>query len=282
MQYLKPKTLEEAVKLLEEYKDKAKIYAGGTDLLVDLRDKGGHIEGVEAYVDINSIPELLEIKVDKDSLFIGAGVTHTKIGDSSIIKEYLPSLCTASNSVGSKQIRNSGTIGGNVCNGSLAADTISVLVSSDAKVIIKSKDSERSVDIADLYLGGKKQDRKPNEIVVGFSIPILKNYKFSYIKLGRRKALAISRMNVSVAIKLDGDVIEDARIAPGCVFTKPERAFSAEDLLKGKKVSDKLFEDAGKAVADRMIELTGVRWSTEYKKPVISALTDRALQEAIK
>lgn len=276
--YYRPDTLEQALALMNEHTGVIKPYAGGTDLMVHLREQGGHLSGVDAFLDVTRLPELRMIQEAGDHIRIGAAVTHTEVADSPLIGQYATALCEASASVGSTQIRNAGTIGGNVCNGSLAADTLSVLTALSAVVELQSVDGVREVEVSNLYLGRGKMDIRPNELVVAITIPILRDYRFSFIKLGRRKALAISRMNVAVAMKVDGDVVEDVRIAPGCVFSKPERAFGAETLLRGKVLSEELFEEAGKAVSAQMIERTGVRWSTEYKQPVIEALTVRALR----
>ena len=276
--YYRPDTLEQALALMNEHTGAIKPYAGGTDLMVHLREQGGHLSGVDAFLDVTRLPELRMIQEAGDHIRIGAAVTHTEVADSPLIGQYAAALCEASASVGSTQIRNAGTIGGNVCNGSLAADTLSVLTALSAVVELQSVDGVREVEVSNLYLGRGKMDIRPNELVVAITIPILRDYRFSFIKLGRRKALAISRMNVAVAMKVDGDVVEDVRIAPGCVFSKPERAFGAETLLRGKVFSEELFEEAGKAVSAQMIERTGVRWSTEYKQPVIEALTVRALR----
>ena len=279
--YFRPDTLEQALVLMKEHSGRIKPLAGGTDLMVHLREHGGQFENVDAILDVTALPELQGIRQEGEELRIGAAVTHTEVSTSELLREYAPALSQASNSVGALQIRNMGTIGGNICNGSLAADTLSSLLVLSAVLELASIDGVRHMEIADLYLGRGKLDIRPYELLVSITIPVLRGYSFSFIKLGRRKALAISRMNVAVAAHVSQGVVSDVRIAPGCVFSKPERAKKAEELLLGRIPTPELMEEAGRAVSEQMIERTGIRWSTEYKQPVIEALTRRALEQTI-
>lgn len=255
--------------------------AGGTDLMVHLREESRKVEGITHFMDIARLSGLHGICVENGCLCIGAGVSHAEIAASPLVRQYVSALCEASGSVGSPQIRNSGTIGGNVCNGSLAADTLSVLTAVDAQLELHSIRGVRTMEISRLHQGRGKLDIAPDELLVRLRLPILEGYRFAFIKLGRRKALAISRMNMAVAVKKNGETIEDVRIAPGCVFSQPERAHAAEELLRGRIPGEELLEQAGQAVSEQMIQRTGVRWSTEYKQPVVEALTVRALRAAL-
>lgn len=279
--FYRPETLREALELMNTYAGEIRPLAGGTDLMVHLREKSRKVEGVTRFMDIARLAELHGMAVEDGCLCIGAGVSHAEIADSPLVRQYVGALCAASGSVGSPQIRNSGTIGGNVCNGSLAADTLSVLTAVDAVLELHSADGVRLVEITRLHQGGGKLDIRQNELLVRLRLPILDGYRFAFMKLGRRKALAISRMNMAVAVKKAGDVIEDVRIAPGCVFSQPERACDAEELLRGQLPGEELLEQAGQAVSAQMIRRTGIRWSTEYKKPVVETLTARALRAAL-
>ena len=171
--YYRPDTLEQALALMNEHTGAIKPYAGGTDLMVHLREQGGHLSGVDAFLDVTRLPELRMIQEAGDHIRIGAAVTHTEVADSPLIRQYAAALCEASASVGSTQIRNAGTIGGNVCNGSLAADTLSVLTALSAVVELQSVDGVREVEVSNLYLGRGKMDIRPNELVVAITIPIL-------------------------------------------------------------------------------------------------------------
>lgn len=280
LSYLKPQTLKEALGYLKEYGEKVKPYAGGTDLMVQLREGSSRLKDVEYLMDVQALPELRGIEVREDSIRIGAMTSHTEVNESEVLRKHVPFLSIASSTVGSTQIRNKGTVGGNICNASPAADTLSPFVALNARLVVVSVDGEREVMVKDAMEKAGKLKLAPYEMVTSILIDRIDDYSTAFIKLGRRKALAISRMNAAVALKMENGVIAAARIAPGCVFSTPDRVEKAEALIVGKAPSAALFEEAGKAVSEEMIARTGIRWSTEYKKPVIEALIQRALCRA--
>ena len=280
LSYLKPQTLKEALGYLKEYGEKVKPYAGGTDLMVQLREGSSRLKDVEYLMDVQALPELRGIKVREDSIRIGAMTSHTEVNESEVLRKHVPFLSIASSTVGSTQIRNKGTVGGNICNASPAADTLSPFVALNARLVVVSVDGEREVMVKDAMEKAGKLKLAPHEMVTSILIDRIDDYSTAFIKLGRGKALAISRMNAAVALKMENGVIAAARIAPGCVFSTPDRVEKAEALIVGKAPSAALFEEAGKAVSEEMIARTGIRWSTEYKKPVIEALIQRALCRA--
>lgn len=280
LSYLKPQTLKEALGYLKEYGEKVKPYAGGTDLMVQLREGSSRLKDVEYLMDVQALPELRGIEVREDSIRIGAMTSHTEVNESEVLRKHVPFLSIASSTVGSTQIRNKGTVGGNICNASPAADTLSPFVALNARLVVVSVDGEREVMVKDAMEKAAKLKLAPHEMVTSILIDRIDDYSTAFIKLGRRKALAISRMNAAVALKMENGVIAAARIAPGCVFSTPDRVEKAEALIVGKAPSAALFEEAGKAVSEEMIARTGIRWSTEYKKPVIEALIQRALCRA--
>ena len=255
LSYLKPESLQQALEYLNQYNAKVKPYAGGTDLMVQLREGSSRLKDVEYLMDLQDIAELRGIEVKDDCISIGAMTSHTQVNESEVLRRYVP--------VGSTQIRNKGTVGGNICNASPAADTLSPFVSLNARLTVVSVDGAREVMVKDAMEKAGKLKLAANEMVTRIVIDRLDGYETAFIKLGRRKALAISRMN-----------------APGCVFATPDRVECAEALVKGKAPSAALFEEAGKAVSEEMIKRTGIRWSTEYKKPVVEALVQRALCRA--
>lgn len=280
LSYLKPQTLKEALGYLKEYGEKVKPYAGGTDLMVQLREGSSRLKDVEYLMDVQALPELRGIEVREDSIRIGAMTSHTEVNESEVLRKHVPFLSIASSTVGSTQIRNKGTVGGNICNASPAADTLSPFVALNARLVVVSVDGEREVMVKDAMEKAGKLKLAPHEMVTSILIDRIDDYSTAFIKLGRRKALAISRMNAAVALKMENGVIAAARIAPGCVFSTPDRVEKAEALIVSKAPSAALFEEAGKAVSEEMIARTGIRWSTEYKKPVIEALIQRALCRA--
>lgn len=280
LSYLKPASLEEALALLNQHGAACKIYAGGTDLMVQLREEAPRLRGVAYLMDITGLPALCGIEVRETEISIGAATTHTQVNTSEVLRKHVPFLSCASSTVGSEQIRNSGTVGGNICNASPAADTLSPFVALNARLVVCSVAGTRILALKDAFVKAGQLKLEENELVTRIEIDRIDGFATSFMKLGRRKALAISRMNAAVALKIEDGVIREARIAPGCVFSTPDRVERAEAEILGKAPSAALFEATGRTVSDEMIARTGVRWSTEYKKPVIEALTARALCQA--
>ncbi len=282
--YLCPKSLAEATAALAEKTVAQRIIAGGTDLLVQMHEKDARFKNLDRVVDITKLTaELRYIREDETRVYIGALATHTDLETSSLIQKYLPCLGVASGTVGSPQIRNRGTIGGSICNASPASDPLPALILADAQAEITGCGGSRSLPLSALYKDKGELDLQPGELVSGFWFPKLpEDTKTCFVKLGRRKALAIARLNVAAALRLcaSGEICE-ARIAPGCIFTAPTRVTSAEKLLLGQKPSPEVFEQAGAEVAEEMIRRTGVRWSTEYKKPAVAAVVYDALAGAM-
>ena len=276
-------SVEHVCSFLKEHGEHGRIVAGGTDLMVQIREKSRRWAGITHVIDISPLKaEIGAIADEGDKIRIGALATHTEIENSEIIKTYLPYLGVACSTVGSPQIRNMGTIGGSICNASPAADPLTPLVASDACVEITGLEGKREVLLTDLYVGKGKLDLKEDEFVTAFIVPKLREGSVTaFEKLGRRKALAISRLNTSACLHLDENgVIDEARVCPGCIFVTPCRVKEAEDLIIGQKPTEDLFRKAGETVSAVMIERTGYRWSTEYKKPAVEAVVSRALSKA--
>ena len=281
--YTRPKTIEEACSVLKTYGEQSRVLAGGTDLLIQLRDGDKRWKNLKMIVDCADVTALKAIELKGNTLEIAACATYSEIERDANVRALFPFLADAANTVGAPQIRNLGTIGGGICNGSPASDPLTPLIAVDALARVASHKGVRELPVADLYDKSGALSVQPDELLTHFILPVLPaKTQFAFVKLGRRKALAISRMNVAAAIRLsDQGLVEDVRIAPGCVFATPMRVTEAESLLLGKKPTDEWFKQAGKSVSAVMIERTGVRWSTEYKKPVVEALTERALREAM-
>ena len=281
--FLLPASVKEACEYLAQYGKKAACIAGGTDIMVQIHEGSKRWAGLEYIIDISHLEsELKYIREDEKNLYIGALCTHTELERSELIQKYLPCLGKASSLVGSPQVRNAGTIGGAVCNALPASDPLPALVMADAVAEIVGVDGERQVKLVDLYLDKGALALSEGEMVKGFIVEKLpENTMMGFVKLGRRKALAISRLNASVAMALDADGnINFARVAPGCIFKVPARVESAEAMMIGKKPSLELFQAVGEEVGEEMVRRTGYRWSTEYKKPAVQAIVCDALAEA--
>ncbi len=280
--YKKPITLDDCLSLLNTHKGKAKLLAGGTDLMVEFRADEKKLKNIEVVLDISNISELNIIESDEEFISIGAAVTFSEIVKNPVLGEYAPFFVEACKTVGSPQIRNSGTIGGSIGTASPASDPIPPLVAMDSVLTLLSAYGEREILLCDFMEGAYKTIIKPNEIIT--TIKFRKLYPeagFSFVKLGRRKALAIARMNVAVYVATDENGnATDVRIVPGSVMPITLRVKEAEKMLLGKKPDYDLHTAVGEKVSEKMIAQSGRRWSTPYKEPVIASLVKRALNMA--
>jgi CO/xanthine dehydrogenase FAD-binding subunit len=276
--YFVPHSLEEACALLAELSTDAKILAGGTDVLVEMRKPGSHSS--KAMVDIAGLVSLDGIEESDDTIIIKSLTTHTGILRSTIVAEFAPLLKQAAAGIGSPQIRNRGTIGGNIMNAAACADTVPPLIALGARITLRSSRGERVLSLAEFFVKPYETAARRDEILTQIQFPKLpQGAKSAFIKLGRRNALSISRLSVAAILRYDASgAITDARIVPGAAFPRWQRVPDAENLLLGKKPSKELFTAAGKKVSDVMIAYTGRRWSTEYKEPVLALLVRRALE----
>lgn len=273
--FVKAKSLIEALQLLKE--EESVIIAGGTDLIVEIH-QGKKIK--ERLIDISSLEEMKNIKEERDVITIGAGCTHSDISKNKLIKEKLSILAYGCSLVGSTTIRNRGTIGGNVVNSSTCADTVPPLLILEGKVKIKSAEEERIVELKDFFYNKGKVDLRKDEMVTEFFVkPLEEGYRWKLEKVGRRKSLAISRLTVAVAVKEKDGLIEDLRICSGAMLPKHSRLWKTESCFKGKIFDDKTIEEIGDSACKEAIALSGKRWSTEYKEPVLKGIITRALEE---
>ena len=278
-EYKIPKTIEEAIDLLWKTEGKTKIIAGGTDLVIGLRD-GDH--SPQFVIDITRIEELRKIEEKNGTISIGAAATHSEIASSPMVKRYGEVLSDAASEIGSLQIRNLGTIGGNVVNASPAADTIPPLMVLNAMGKVVSREGEKEVPLSQLFKGPYETNLKPHQLLVGVTFQKLpSDMRSSFIKLARRDAMAIARMSVAIVIQTKRDRIEDIRISVGSVTPIPQRMSEAEAFLMGKSPDEEPLKRASLKVSETMIHRSGVRPSTSYKRPVVESLFVRAIKKAL-
>jgi CO/xanthine dehydrogenase FAD-binding subunit len=276
--YVRAAQVKEALELLNHPGTKNLPLAGSTDLVLLLRNQPDLCDRV---VDITLIPELHRITREGDIVTIGAACTFTEILSHPIIQQTAPLLAQACSTVGAVQIRNMGTIGGNVANAAACADSLPALVCLDAIAHVLTPTQEFNWSVAELVV-------KPNQTLIprgglleslSFTVPASGSRSY-FNKLGRRNAMAISRLTVAVLGRTDENgVIAEARIVTGSATPGICRLASAEAVLLGQKPQMSLFESAGRAVADEMIHLSGRRWSTEFKEPAVISMTARALAQ---
>ncbi|QGP91210.1 Nicotinate dehydrogenase FAD-subunit [Neomoorella glycerini] len=280
--YHRPGSLMEACRLLAQYGPAARVMAGGTDLVVALREENRRLAGVSEIIDLGYLGGMNYIREEGDTISIGALTTHTDIAASPLLQKYAPLLAMAAAQVGSPQIRNRGTMGGNLANASPAADTVPAFIALEARVNLVSSQGERQVPVQDLLAGPYRTTLAAGEIITAITFKKLPPSAGSaFLKLGRRKALSIARLNIAVVIDRDAaGRVTAARIVPGAALPVASRVPPAEALLLGNMVSPELARQAGEMVGQEMVRLSGVRWSTEYKLPVIAVLTRRAILQA--
>ena len=272
-----PSSLDEAFKLLETHRGDVKLLAGGTDLIPQMkmrRVEPGHI------INLKRIPDLSGIKQYNGSLHIGALTRLIVIEKSELIAEKVPLLTETVKAMASVQVRNLGTLGGNICNASPAADTAISLIALGAKAQIASSTGIRSVPIEDFFTGPSRTVMEYDEILTGISVPIkTENSGTSFIKIGR-VVLDLATVNAAVSLTLDGGLIRNVRVAIGAVAPTPLRLKVVEDYLVGKSPSFEVFEAAGELASDTVKPISDVRSTAEYRKAVSKTIIMDTLDRA--
>ena len=281
--FVRPKTVGDAVEFLSEHKGKSRIVAGATDVMVQARNAKSTEEQPLWLVDLIDIPELSHISLENGVVRIGATATHRDIAKSSVIHDVAPFLADACLGIGSPQIRARGTIGGNIVNASPAADSLPPLIALSARVHLISRRGSRDVPLCNFFRGPYKTVIGPDEILKEVYFKAAQpSPRCAFLKLGRRQALAIARLSVAVILDIDErGKISEAAIAPGACLPMPARITTAEEVLIGKTPDEGVVYSASQEVGEEMVRASGVRWSTEYKKPVVCALAKRAIWMAL-
>ena len=302
--YFKPKTLDEAFTLFSKYGEKVKWIAGGTDVIVMIKQK---TMAPDVLISLQGIPGLDQIQFN-GSLSIGPMVTHRAIEKSEVIRKHFSALTDAADYLGSVQIRNVATLGGNICTAAPSADTATPLLVLGTQVKIKSLKEERTVFIEEFFKGPGETVVKPGEIVRELIIPKpLPNTGSAYYKLQRRLALDLPLLGVSVLLSLDKSkitcsdmlctaapistilhkmeedniVCKEVRIALGVAAPTPWRAVKAEGLLRGKQLSDELLEEAAEAAAAEAQPRDTVRGEAWYRRDMIKVMVKRMAMKSI-
>jgi CO/xanthine dehydrogenase FAD-binding subunit len=280
-EYHEPSTLDEACRIMAELGKKAKLLAGGTDLLVKMKKR---IASAENLVSLGEIRELHKKEHGNGQLVLSAGLTAAELGQAEEMSGEYNALIMAANSLGSPLIRNLATIGGNLVSARPAADLPPPLMAYGARVVLKKVSGERIVSLDDFFRGPGETVMQPDEILTTILIDKPPPYSGSgYIKLGVRKTLEISLVNVAACISIgsqDG-TIKTARVVLGAVAPTPMRAASAEKVLLGEEPNESLFVEAGEAAARDSRPIDDFRGSAEYRRAMVAVLTRRALNMAL-
>lgn len=280
-EYCEPTTLQEAIDALKTAEDGVKLLAGGTDLLVNARE--GHPYRELTIVDIYGLPELCRIEEMDGWIAIGAGVTHTQIEQSALIREKAGVLADACRTVGSPQIRNHSTIGGNIANASPAADSLAALSVLEAEVEVNRLGEVRRVPLGDIIEKPYRTTLSDRDLITRIFVKKADaGTQFHFYKLGRRKALAISRMTIATLIQRDGsDKVERFHMTMGATFPKPMLFEDVENMLIGKRPTAKDIQAVADALSAKIPLIAGIRPSTAYKQPVCKKMVERILSELL-
>jgi len=282
-EYLVPASLDEALKTLAEYQGQARVIAGGTDLVPQLKKKE---RTVKCLVDVSRLAELKGIHNQDGVMRIGAGVTHQQIAASPLLRQTAAALAEGAAAVGSPQIRYMGTIGGNIVNAQPAADTAIPLLALDAEVEIASNEGVRRQPLEDLYVrpGVSKVDASA-EIVVAFRFRALHGKRGSaFARLAKRRSLSLPILNAAAVAFLskDGALFEDLKLALGPVALTPFRARKAEEALRGQPVDEEAVVEAMAIASEEAQPRTNpLRGSAEYRREMVKVLLGRALERAV-
>jgi len=275
-EYINATSIEQVLSLLASEKEQARIIAGGTDLILEIRHDQN--QTIKTLIDISRVEGLDEITLDDGFIHIGAGVTHNQCVDSKIIREGALPLALASWEIGAPQIRNTGTIVGNLVTASPANDTIVPLVAMDAKLVVRSLAGERKIALKDFYTGVRKHVLKPDELVTEIIIARMgEDQQGEYLKLGLRKAQAISLVNMAVLLTLEGKKVKSASITLGAVAPTIIHASAAEDFLVGKELSVSIIDETADLAREAARPIDDIRGSADYRREISRVLVKRGL-----
>jgi xanthine dehydrogenase iron-sulfur cluster and FAD-binding subunit A len=275
--YFTPTSLEMALQILAKYREHARIIAGGTDLLIELERK---IRSPRVLIDITRIAGLDRISYGDGHIHLGPLVTHNQVAGSDVCVKKAYPLARACWEVGAPQIRNRGTVAGNLITASPANDTITPLWALGASVTLTSVRGERTQSFPEFFRGVRKTAMEPDEILTGVRFPALKRAeRGTFIKLALRRAQAISVVNVAAIVSVARGRVARARITLGSVSPTIVRATQAEEFLAGKPLTDSVIAEAGELAVSSARPIDDIRGTAEYRREMVRVTTSRALTQ---
>jgi CO/xanthine dehydrogenase FAD-binding subunit len=279
--YVAPTSLEQAVVQLQELGE-VTILAGGTDLMP--QSHAGRVKFKRTLMNIRRIPELRGIVREGDAIRIGALTTITEMMEHPLVRSHLPLLAEAGDHFASAQIRNAGTVGGNICNASPAGDTLVPLMVLGAHVELASKPDDtlfrRSMPLPEFFVGPGRTRIAPAELLTAVRVPIPpQGFVARFHKFGTRPALDISAISIGIGGVLRDGVFSDVRVAFGAVAPTPVCGCATEEVLEGKKLDAATIAAAAKAAQDEVHPISDVRASAWYRKEMIRNMTMRILED---
>ena len=279
--YYEAYTITEALDYLAKNENTA-VIAGGTDVLIKLREGSAFVNA--NLVGVTRIEELKKItKEENGDIIIGAASTFSQLEKDAVVCLHIKSLAAGAASVGGPQVRNMGTVGGNICNGATSADTAAVLHTLNAIVIIENKNGSREIPVNEFYLGPGKVKLEKGDLVRAFKVKKedYAGYKGHYIKFSQRNAMDIATLGCAVQIKEKSGIIEDLRIAFGVAGPTPIRVTTAETFAKGREINDKNLEEIGRQCLADTKARDSWRGSKAFREQLICTLPARAIKEAL-
>ena len=277
--FIRPADLDEALGILAAGDEAFKPLAGGTDIVPGLQQGSHRFAGIKKLVDIHHLPELNTVRETETGISIGAAVSFTAIQHNPLIREHFPLLAKAVSTIGSVQIRNRATIAGNFVNNAPCADSVPPLLVYDAEIRIRSAGHERKLRLEEFLVKPYRTQLQPDELVTEILLPAPPaGYRGDFYKLGRRRGVAISRITLALLLKMQQETIEDIRIAAGAVTPIGKRFPGLEDFAKGKKTTSDFLKELAQKLGQKVLDTTGLRWSTPYKLPVTQQMFYQLLQ----
>jgi carbon-monoxide dehydrogenase medium subunit len=277
--YYCPDSIKEACEMLARFGPRAKVLAGGTDLLPKIKQE---LLAPEVIISVKNIRELETIQdVEGKGVVIGAKVTHNDLAGSTILRKRYPSVSEAAQTLANNQVRNRGTIGGNIVNAVPSADLPPILISLGARVTLIGPSETRTFPLEQFFTGPNQSVIDPGEILTEIVIPDQSTTGCAYFKFGLRHSGAIAVVGVAAAVTMEDDRVKDARIILGAVAPTPMRAREAERSLTGRRASEDLLERAGQHAAKECRPISDIRGSEEYRRDMVRVFVKRALRKAI-
>ena len=280
LRYESPKTIESATKLLDLEGPSAKIFAGGTDLLVQINEE--LIEPPGMLVDIKQIPQTRAVEFNVDQVSIGAAVTGAELGENERLKSMWPGVVEAVELIGSAQVQGRATIGGNLCNASPAADSVPALIAANAKAMIAGPGGPREIPIEDISVGPGKTSLRQGEFVVSILLPLPdKASGDAYLRFIPRTEMDIAVVGAGASISLNDDgTCRDARLALGAVASTPLLVDAASEILVGNRLDDEVLARLAKSAAAACSPIDDKRGTIEFRRKVAGVLACRVIEKA--
>ena len=272
----RPSTIDEALELISKHKDEAKVLAGGQSLIPMMKLRFARYPVI---IDIGNLDQLKFIKEEDGKIKIGALVKHREVEKSELISSKIPVLSKCASEIADIQVRNMGTIGGSLAHADPSADFPPVMLILEAEITAKSKNGERKIDIKDFFSGVFETTLNEDELLTQIEIPIPdENTKFFYEKFPH-PATGFAIVNCAVALKTNGNLIEDIKVAFGGMTTSPYRDYQLEENLRGRQIDENTLEEASKTIGEDQDIISDYYADAEYRKHLAKTFFKRAIKQ---